>query len=81
MEVRCLNWQKCLVYHIRRCGARQMEKFVSPFKIHLKRLTPGRLKFFSCSYSGLNASHCKTHDVACLEQGRFGGCTSSFPAN
>ena len=80
MEMRCLNCQKCLVY-IRRCGVRQMKKFTSPFKIHLKHLTSGRLKFFPRSHSGLNASHCKTHDAARLERGRFGGCTSSIPAN
>lgn len=80
MGMSCLNWQKCLVY-IRRCGMRQMKKIMSPFHIHLKRLAPGRLKSFPCSQSGLNASCRKTHNVACVEEGSFGGCTSSFPAN
>lgn len=80
MKVRCLNWQKCLVY-IRKCGVRQMRKFISPFNIHLKCLAPGRLKAFPRSQSGLNASRCKTHDLARVEEGRFGGHTSSFPAN
>lgn len=80
VEVRCLNWQKCLVY-IRRRGVKQMKTFISPFAIHLKHLAPGRLKSFPCSPSGLSASCCKTHDLARVEEGRFGCCASHFPAN
>lgn len=80
MEVRCLNWQKCLVY-IRRCGVRQMRKCISPCNIRLKCLAPGRLKSSPCAQPGLNASRCETHDVAPMVEGRFGSCASSCPAN
>lgn len=41
-------------------------------------LEPRRLILFPRSHTGLNASHCKTHIIARLEQGRFGGMRIQF---